>query len=222
MIRSMLQSVLCLILCPLLVAQQAASSEQSPVTPESLPAAQSKAATITLRRGTIVPLFPLETISSATAHVSQIVRFTVSKDVDVDGMIVIPKGTPASGVVTYVRKAILGQRDGRVGVQPVSLSLPDGSSVPLREAPYSDPEAEGLTGVMLFIAALPFVFSDMYKEKHHAPQPGNEQTLPLCYQWWGTTTKKVRIGLAVPTQTQPSHAPVDVDSICPARVKGAL
>src|SRR5271157_5022732 len=222
MMRKLLQFALCLILCPLLAAQQVTSREQSPAARESLPTAQSKSATITLRRGTIVPLFPLETVSSATAQVGQIVRFAVSTDVKVDGMIVIPKGTPASGVVTYVSKAICGQRNGRVGVQPVSLTFFDGSLVPLREAPYSDPEAEGISGVVLFIAALPFVFSDMAKERHRAPEPGNDEILPLCWQWWSTTTKKVRINLAVPAQIQLSHSTVDVDSICPTRAKRSL
>ena len=121
MIRSMLQSVLCLILCPLLAAQQAASSGQGPAVPGSLPTAQSEGATITLPRGTIVPLFPLETVSSATAQVGQAIRFAVSADVVVNGTVVIPKDTPVSGVVTHARKAVPGRRDGRIEVKPVTL-----------------------------------------------------------------------------------------------------
>jgi len=222
MIRKLLQSVFSVILCPLLMAQEAAISGQSAVAPGSVSAVQSKGGMITLRRGAIVPLVPLETISSATALVGQSVRFAVSTDVKVDGAIVIPGGTPASGVVTYVRKAILGQRNGAVGVEPAEVTLPDGSTLPLRETPYSDPEAQGLTGVMLFIAALPFVFSDMAKEKHPAPQPGEEETLPLCWHWSGSTTKKVRINLAVQTQTRASHPTVDIDSICPPQAKRVL
>ncbi|MDR3773085.1 MAG: hypothetical protein P4L26_07040 [Terracidiphilus sp.] len=214
--RSFITALLIALLPAAAWAQEVAGSGQSPAAPESLPAAQSKGSTIALRRGTVVPLTPLETVSSATAQAGQKLQFAVTEDVKVDGTIAIPKGTPASGVVTYLRKAIFEQRDGRVGVELVSLTLPDGSSVPLREAPYTDPEAEGLCGVVLFIAALPFVFSDMAKERHPAPEAGNDETMSLCWQWWGSTTKKVRINLAFPTQTPPSHPKIDVDSICPA------
>ena len=201
MIYRLLQSVLCIFLCPLLVAQQVSSSQQGVAALASLPAAKPHGATILLRRGTIVPLIRLETISSATAKVGQIERFAVSEDVKANGIVVIPKGTPASSVVTYVRKAICGQRNGMVTVGPPSLTLPDGSSIPLRYVPYTDPEAAGLSGVVLFIAALPFVFSDMAKARHPAPEPGNDEILPLCGQSWEVaTTKKIRIILAVPSQ----------------------
>jgi hypothetical protein len=216
MIRKLLQSALCVCLSPLLAAQEATSAVQSPIAPEPLPSAQAKSATITLRRGTIVPLTPLESVSSATAQVGQAMRFAVTEDVTIDGAIVVPKGTPASGVVTYVRKAIPEQRDGRVGGELISLNLPNGSSVPLREVPYADPEAEGLSGVVLTIAALPFWIGDLIKKKHPAPEAGIDETMSLCWQWWGSTTKKVRINLAIPAQAPPSHPAIDVDSICPA------
>jgi hypothetical protein len=143
MIRKMLQSTLCLSLSPLLVAQQATGSGTSPIAPGSFPTAQSKGATITLRRGTIVALVPLETVSSATAQVGQTVRFAVGTDVKVDGVIVIPRGTSASTVVTYVRKAIGGKRDGIVEDGPPSLILPDGSSIKLRNIIPPDSDAPG-------------------------------------------------------------------------------
>lgn len=230
MLRKLIQTVLCFILCPLLVAQQAASSEQSPAEPESHHTAQSKGATITLRRGTTVPLFLLDTVSSATAQVGQTVRFAVSEDVVVDGTVVIPKGTPISGVVTHVRKAILGKRDGVVEAKPVSLTLPGGSSVELREpsGDGGDGVCEGFVNCMgLFVVAiplsvlsLPIAAVAMIKEppqRQRATISGNDQTLPLCGQRWGVTTKKIRVGPPVPTQTQPLQPTVDVDSVCSGR-----
>jgi hypothetical protein len=151
--------------------------------------------------------------------VGHTVQFAVSEDVVVDGVIIISKGTPASGVVTYVRKAIRGQLDGRLVIQPVSLTLPDGSSVPLHEARYSDPEARGISGVVLFIAALPFVFSDMAKRRHPDPESGDDLTLPFCGQWYGATKKRVRINPAVSAQTQPTYHTVYIDFICPTRTR---
>lgn len=216
MIRRMLQSLLCLFLSPLLVAQQATGSGQIPFAPVSHPVTQSKGRSITLRRGTVVPLTPLESASSATAQLGQAVRYAVSEDMAVDGIVVIPRGTPVSGGVIFVRKAVLGQQNGRVAFEPVSLALADGSSIPLREAPSTDGEAQGLAGVALLIAGLPFLFIDMFRENHPAPEPGDDETLPSCRHLWGSTTKSVRINLAVLTQALPWSSKVDVDSACPA------
>jgi hypothetical protein len=219
--RKLIQSVLCFILCPLLTAQEATNNEQKLVAPQSPPPTQSKGTTITLRRGTTVPLILLETISSATAQVGQRVRYAVSEDVKIDGVVVIPKGTPASTVVKSVRKAIIGKRNGIVEEGPPSLILPDGSSIKLRNVIPPDSDAPGpvvLLFVVFSIASLPYWFSHMFKAKHRAPVPGNDEILAPCGQSWEVaTTKKVRINLAILTQTQPLHSTVDVDSVCPPR-----
>ncbi|MGD0859002.1 MAG: hypothetical protein ABR912_06755 [Terracidiphilus sp.] len=226
MIRWLLQSTLCLILCPLVAAQQIAppaASADAPqsATPAPATAVHSTGPTITLHRGTTVSLIRLETISSATAQVGQRVRFAVLEDVKVDGVIVIPKGTPASTVVTYVRKAIGGKRDGIVRDGPPSLILPDGSSIQLRniDPPSSDfPGPIVLLFVALSIASLPYWFSHMFKAKHPAPERGNDEILSQCgHSWDVATTKNVRINLAAPPQIQPFYPIVDIDSTCPGR-----
>jgi hypothetical protein len=223
MFHWLLQSTLCLILCPLVTAQQIAPPAASADVPQSSApdlafSSQSKSATITLHRGTIVPLVQLETISSATEQMGQKVQFAVSMDVKVDGVTVIPRGTQASGIVTFVCRAIRGKSNGMITIGPPSLSLPGGSSIQLRYVPYTDPEAAGISGVALFIAALPFVFSDMYKARHPAPERGDDEILPKCWKSWEVaTTKKVRINLAVPNQNQSSNPTIDIDSICPTR-----
>jgi hypothetical protein len=226
MIRWLLQSALCLILCPLVAAQQIAPPAASAAVPQNATPAPATAIhstgpTITLRRGTTVSLILLETISSATAQVGQKKRYAVLEDVKVDGVIVIPKGTQASTVVTHVRKAIGGKRDGIVEDGPPSLILPDGSSIQLRNIipPSSDvPGPIVLVFVVLSIASLPYWFSHMFKAKHPAPERGNDEILSQCGQSWDVaTTKKVRINLAVPPQIQPFYPIVDIDSICPGR-----
>jgi len=226
MIRWLLQPALCLILCPLVAAQQIAPPAASAAVPQNATPAPATAIhstgpTITLRRGTTVSLILLETISSATAQVGQKKRYAVLEDVKVDGVIVIPKGTQASTVVTHVRKAIGGKRDGIVEDGPPSLILPDGSSIKLRNVIPPDSDAPGpvvLLFVVFSIASLPYWFSHMFKAKHRAPVPGNDEILAPCGQSWEVaTTKKVRINLAILTQTQPLHSTVDVDSVCPPR-----
>ncbi|MGA8088217.1 MAG: hypothetical protein WCA10_12980 [Terracidiphilus sp.] len=215
MIRTTLQSALCLVLSPLLVAQQATSGGQNQV-------AQAKAATIALRKGTYVPLVFLETVSSSTAQKGQSVRLVVKDNVIVSGTVAIPRGTPVTGVVTCVRKAIPGQRNGSLWVQPVSLTLPDGSPLSLREAPDGDGMANGLTGVMFTVAALPFWIADMVKapfERHKPVEPGNDEVFPACSDSWSASTTKTVIKSVVSNQGRASQPPVDIDAICPARTR---
>ena len=52
-----------------------------------------------LPKGTQVHLKVLKTLTSATAHTSDAMEFAVIEDVLVDGVVVIPKGAKANGVV---------------------------------------------------------------------------------------------------------------------------
>jgi hypothetical protein len=224
MIRSLIQAVVCISLCPLLAAQQGIGSGQSPTAPDLHSATQTKVEAINLPRKTEVELALLEPVSSETAQKGQVVRLAVKEDVVVDGTVVIPRGTPAKGLVASVRKAIPGERNGSLRVEPTGLTLQDGSSIKLREYIDTDVLCEGFVNCLGLIvvaipASLPFAIFDMVKSPPQwgkAPESGSDETLPLCRQVWGATTKRVSIGPAVPTQTRPSQPTVDVDSVCPA------
>jgi hypothetical protein len=76
-------------------------SYDAPVKPaEVAPVAQPSPSEITLRNGTLIHLKLGKTISSATAHVGDIVDFTVVEEVLVDGLSVIPAGSTAIGLVS--------------------------------------------------------------------------------------------------------------------------
>jgi hypothetical protein len=105
--RLMIQAALCVVFCPLLTAQQ-------PVAPASAPTEASNSNV--LKKGTYVRLVLLETVSSATATKGQSVRMLVKEDVSADGVIVIPKGTSATGIVAWVRKAVPGKKDGSFSI----------------------------------------------------------------------------------------------------------
>jgi hypothetical protein len=76
-------------------------SYDAPAKPaEVAPLAQPSPSEITLRNGTPIHLKLGKTISSATAHVGDIVDFTVVEEVLVDGLSVIPAGSPAIGLVS--------------------------------------------------------------------------------------------------------------------------
>lgn len=73
-----------------------------------------------------------KTISSADAQVGDEVNFDVSEDVVVDGLLVIPKGATALGVINEAEpKKALG-RGGKLGVLIKSVRLADNEHVVLR------------------------------------------------------------------------------------------
>ena len=226
MIRSLIQAVVCLSLCPLLVAQQAIGSGQSPTAPDLASAAQPKGATITLRRGTIVPLVLLETVSSATAQKGQTVRLAVKEDVVVDWTVIIPRGTPVSGLVTSVRKGVAGKNDGSLRIEPISLTLPDGPSIELRGYTYTDDGGDGVCegfvsclglNVIVFSISLPLVVAFWVAspfQRHFTRKPGFDKTLDYCHTLWGSTKTKIRVNRAVPDQGGLSQPTIDAESPC--------
>ena len=124
MIRRIFQSVLCICLAPLLVAEQAASPALTPAEEHG---------PIVLKKGTEVKLVLLEMVSSATAKNGQKVRMAVSEDVTLNGAILIPKGTLAAGEVTELRKAKPQKRNAFLEIKPIDLTLADGTRLKLRE-----------------------------------------------------------------------------------------
>jgi len=64
------------------------------------------AATIAVPGGTPVSVSLSEAISSATANEGDLVAIVVSKDVDVNGYVVIPRGAHGQGTVTHVERAV--------------------------------------------------------------------------------------------------------------------
>jgi hypothetical protein len=69
-------------------------------TPEVAPVAPPSPSEITLRNGTPIHLKLGKTMSSATAHVGDVVDLQVTEEVMVDGLSVIPAGSTAIGLVT--------------------------------------------------------------------------------------------------------------------------
>jgi hypothetical protein len=75
----------------------------------------------------------LESVSSATATKGQLIRMAVEEDVVIHGVVAIPKGTLATGVVSNVRKAKLGIKDGRLEVRPIAMTIANGVEAKLKE-----------------------------------------------------------------------------------------
>jgi hypothetical protein len=144
MIRKLLQAVLCLVLCPLLVAQQPPAPAVTSDTPQSLAPAPATDAShalpefVTIPKNTEIELITLEAVSSATATKGQLVRLAVAEDVRVEGLVVIPKGTFATGEVTHLRKGVPGKNDGSIRLSPITLTLGNGKRTKLWESAYGE------------------------------------------------------------------------------------
>jgi hypothetical protein len=144
MIHWLLQSTFCIILCPLLVAHQVEPSDAPADVPQSSAPAPATASPhalsdfITIPQYTKIELISLEEVSSATATKGQFVRLAVVNDVLVNGMVVIPKGTLASGVVSYVIKGAPGKRDGYLSVEPRIIFFNNGKTIKVSGTTGSD------------------------------------------------------------------------------------
>ena len=100
--------------------------------------------------GTPIKLQLAENISSAHAHVGELLDFVVVRDVNVGGFTVIPAGTTAQGSITGVKgKRLLGI-GGKVSLKLDSVELANGDRVGLR----ARMEAKGRSRTKLMAAAM--------------------------------------------------------------------
>jgi PEGA domain-containing protein len=141
------------ILCSsLLVFQTAAFSVaegQQPVASESR--------AFVLEDGTPIKLRLSQTVSSADAHVNDLVEFEVLEDVMVGDVVVIPKGAAALGTVTEAVPKRRMARGGKLEIVMDSVRLVDGQKAPLRAV--KEAKGGGHTGGMTVgIVATAIVF----------------------------------------------------------------
>ena len=124
-----------------LLASQPVCAQEIVTIPIEPPAATTPPATApgVLPKSVEVRFVLLDSLSSATAKKGQTVHFVVAQDVKVGEVIVIPRGTPAEGTVTHVRKGIPGKQDGSLQIEPRQIPLNDGSRLKLsRNRPGED------------------------------------------------------------------------------------
>ncbi len=186
--RKVSQLALCLVLSPLLAAQQTVPSPQ--VVFASLP------------KGTQVNLVLLQAVSSLIARKRQTVRMAVAEDLTTSGYVLIPAGTPVVGIVWRQRTPIPGKRNGYVWVKPSSLTLPDGSRLKLLETPPGWNKCGGMgTWCLGYIAMAPYTIvglaSLLFGSHYHPSQPGKDLAAKACLPLPGYIAKDRRF--RVPT-----------------------
>lgn len=84
-----------------------------------------------IKAGTVVELKSVKTVYARDVEIGDNVKFPVVSDVKKGGQVLIPAGTLADGVVTEAKKSSLAGTKGRLSVDIKSLTLSDGTNVPL-------------------------------------------------------------------------------------------
>ncbi|MGA3011726.1 MAG: hypothetical protein ABSD72_15825 [Terracidiphilus sp.] len=141
MARKLLQAVSCLILCPLLMGQEAASPVIAPADQLATPPPAKKASSsiVSIRMDTLVVLRLEERVSTANAKQGDKVRLTLVNDLATGGRVIIPAGTSCYLTITRVWRAT--PKDpflvARVQFAAPKLDLGHGQMVRLTDLNYA-------------------------------------------------------------------------------------
>ena len=92
----------------------------------------ASAAEVTIKAGTPVPVKLIDDLSSETATAGQLVRFEATKNIMVDGIVVIKAGSEVIGEVSYCQKTGSLGKEGKINVVVRYATAVDNTRVPLR------------------------------------------------------------------------------------------
>ena len=217
MIRQLLQAALFIFPVPLLMAQAA--------PPVSAPTETNNP--IVVKEKTFIKLLMLEAVSSATATNGQSVRMVVNEDISVDGVVMISKGTPATGVVVGVRKAVPGKKNGSVAIKPESVNPPNSKPIPLRHYNYTledDAMCSGFLNCLpLVVGAYAYGAGDLIAYPFRKHQVTDEdEVLPACSEEWSVVSRSIVIQASGITRAPSAHPEIDMDEVCPGGAKAFI
>src|SRR6266404_8402880 len=119
---------------------------------EIAPSAPPSASDFTLRNGTPIHLRLGKTISSATAHVGEVVDLKVVEEVTVDGLLVIPEGAVAIGLVTDAEPKKRMGHGGKLALSINFVRLKDDEKAAVRSFQEST-GSNNSTGAVLPLAS---------------------------------------------------------------------
>lgn len=222
MIRKPLQVAFCLILAPLLIAQQTGpiapqSNEgptQSPVGAGASASNSAKApARVTIPQDTKIELIVLENVSTETAIKGSSVRFAVGKDVAVNGVTVVRAGAPVNGIVSKATRGVPGRQSGRLDICVNEIGIGRGARLRLTSSDPKTRRATGwrvkdtLEGYGMCALGLPLCLILIAVLRSGTPI-GQQVVLPQCHAvdyWVKSATKVKRTDL--PQSTAKSTVP---------------
>lgn len=172
MLRGIVTHLLMVSLCSSLVLAQATTTgTPSANTNVAKPAMQG----FGLEDGTPIKMRTARTISSADAHVGDTLDFEVLEDVQVNGVIVVPKGGIAWATVTEAESKRRMGRGGKLNVNIDAVRLADGEKVPLRAVKEvkGGGHAGAMTGGMVATSIVFFPAAPLFLLMH-----GKDITIP--------------------------------------------
>jgi hypothetical protein len=231
MIRKLLHAALCIILAPLLVAQELtqAGAQLASANPAEDPAAVP----LTIPKNTQIELMTLETVSSATATAGSRVHFVVARDVIVDGVTMIYAGAPVTGIVTSAKRGVAYHQWAGMKIRVKEIQI--GSSRKLQLTAF-DPRLRATKAALAneigtCIVTLPFcaVFmimvsrgcgEDSCSSKPNA-ESGQQAILPACATsdfWIRSAANVSGAGLEEEKASASANSP-SLAALCPQTVE---
>jgi hypothetical protein len=142
-LRSYLSAILCILLAAQSNGAQAVGTEPAPGS-----------APLKIERDSKLSLILTEPVSSATAKKGQILRLELQEPWVVEGQVILPQGTPVTGIVGSVQRAVPGKKNGHVVVTAGSIQLPSGQKAPLELWMPDRKDCDGEMGACIFVYGL--------------------------------------------------------------------
>jgi len=210
MIRRINQAILCIFLPPLLVAQQISNEVPQQVSGTStFSAAQSDL--VVVPKDTEINFVLLEPISSATATKGQLVRMAVAKDVIIHGVVAIPKGTLATEVVSHLRRAKPGRRDGYFEVKPIAISIDSETKAKLKEYPTGEDTCGDFGPCWAMWGAFaPLILIGLARsaaDNRNLKEKGAERVLTACSRYRTSAYTAYKLSIQTAGLHAANHAP---------------
>lgn len=142
--------------------------------------AESKS--VTLKAGIGIPLQIVSPVKAADVKVGQSVAFKVNQEINVDGVTVIPYGTPVRGTVYKAKKSSGFGTKGKLGIRIDGITLPNGGSVPLNNGNVyvTGTNRTALSVVLFLFVTMPAAFIC-----------GSKAQIPVGYEIMANVAKDV-------------------------------
>lgn len=193
--------------CAFLIASPVTAQTFIPSPPVPLEAgAQSSTNTpkvSILRTGTEVPLVMAEdlTTKGKKLRIGQRIHLKVSEDIKLNGQVIIPSGTPATGELTDVRNKGMWGKSGHIGAQLLYLEV-NGRQIRL-SGQFDDKGVTGTAGVVAAIAFVPVAGFFTTGTSAHIPVGGAvkgfiDEDIPVSF------APVAPAPMVIPVQTQTS------------------
>jgi hypothetical protein len=138
-------------------APHAPPTLQSSPFPAAPPTQQDAGTTVTIPGGTTVTVQLLDKISSSNANVGDTFAIRASKQVSIDGWVIIEKGAPGQGEVLSVDRAGSHGHPGTIGIQMDWIYATDGEKIKLTSERKTS-EGESKAGVSSTVTIISWAF----------------------------------------------------------------